>query len=238
MLSVRGLRVEYGPIKAVRSVDLRVEQGEIVALLGANGAGKSSLLNAVAGLVPAAGGSVLLDERELLGVAPERVVRRGIALVPEGRRVFPRLSVGDNLRLGGAIRRDARGLAADRERILALFPILGKRLHQEAGTLSGGEQQMLAIGRALMSRPRLLLLDEPSLGLAPIVVGGIFRLLEELRRDGATLLLVEQNVHLALSIADRGYVMATGRIQSEGAAAELRQSGGIEEAYLGIGVGA
>jgi branched-chain amino acid transport system ATP-binding protein len=238
MLSVRGLRVEYGPIKAVRSVDLRVEQGEIVALLGANGAGKSSLLNAVAGLVPAAGGSVLLDERELLGVAPERVVRRGIALVPEGRRVFPRLSVGDNLRLGGAIRRDARGLAADRERILALFPILSKRLHQEAGTLSGGEQQMLAIGRALMSRPRLLLLDEPSLGLAPIVVGGIFRLLEELRRDGATLLLVEQNVHLALSIADRGYVMATGRIQSEGAAAELRQSGGIEEAYLGIGVGA
>jgi branched-chain amino acid transport system ATP-binding protein len=181
---------------------------------------------------------VLLDERELLGVAPERVVRRGIALVPEGRRVFPRLSVGDNLRLGGAIRRDARGLAADRERILALFPILSKRLHQEAGTLSGGEQQMLAIGRARMSRPRLLLLDEPSLGLAPIVVGGIFRLLEELRRDGATLLLVEQNVHLALSIADRGYVMATGRIQSEGAAAELRQSGGIEEAYLGIGVGA
>jgi branched-chain amino acid transport system ATP-binding protein len=238
MLSVRGLRVEYGPIKAVRSVDLRVEQGEIVALLGANGAGKSSLLNAVAGLVPAAGGSVLLDERELLGVAPERVVRRGIALVPEGRRVFPRLSVGDNLRLGGAIRRDARALADDRERILALFPILSKRLQQEAGTLSGGEQQMLAIGRALMSRPRLLLLDEPSLGLAPIVVGGIFRLLEELRRDGATLLLVEQNVHLALSIADRGYVMATGRIQSEGAAAELRQSGGIEEAYLGIGVGA
>jgi branched-chain amino acid transport system ATP-binding protein len=238
MLCIRGLRVDYGPIRAVRDVDLDVEQGEIVALLGANGAGKSSLLNAVAGLLSAAAGSVTFEGRELVGLPAERIVRRGIAFVPEGRRIFPRLSVADNLRLGGAIRHDHDGVARSRARMLELFPILAARLRQEAGTLSGGEQQMLAIARALMSQPRLLLLDEPSLGLAPIVVREIFTLLEELRDSGTTLFLVEQNVHLALEIADRGYVLATGRIEVEGPAAELRASSGIEETYLGIGVGA
>jgi branched-chain amino acid transport system ATP-binding protein len=236
VLRIEGLRVDYGPIKAVRGVELHVEQGEIVALLGANGAGKSSLLNAVAGLVPASAGRVELEGRELAGRPAERVVRSGIALVPEGRRVFPRLSVRDNLRLGGASQRDSARRARTRETMLELFPVLRQRLRQEAGTLSGGEQQMLAVARALMSSPRLLLLDEPSLGLAPIVVQEIFRLLENLRGTGTTILLVEQNVHLALGIADRGYLMATGQIEGEGTAHELRESGGIEQAYLGVGV--
>jgi branched-chain amino acid transport system ATP-binding protein len=236
LLSVESVRVEYGAIKAVRGVDLRVEQGELVVLLGANGAGKSSLLNAVAGLVAVTAGSVVFDGHEIAGQAAERIVRRGIALVPEGRRVFPRLSVRDNLRLGGASRKDARELGQTRERLLTLFPILRERLGKEAGTLSGGQQQMLAIARALMSKPRLLLLDEPSLGLAPIVVKQIFDLFSELRLDGTTLLLVEQNVHLALEVADRVYVMANGRIEASGTAEQFRASEAIEQAYLGLGV--
>jgi branched-chain amino acid transport system ATP-binding protein len=236
LLSVESVRVEYGAIKAVRGVDLRVEQGELVVLLGANGAGKSSLLNAVAGLVAVTAGSVVFDGHEIAGQAAERIVRRGIALVPEGRRVFPRLSVRDNLRLGGASRKDARELGQTRERLLTLFPILGERLGKEAGTLSGGQQQMLAIARALMSKPRLLLLDEPSLGLAPIVVKQILDLFSELRLDGTTLLLVEQNVHLALEVADRVYVMANGRIEASGTAEQFRASEAIEQAYLGLGV--
>jgi branched-chain amino acid transport system ATP-binding protein len=236
LLQIEGLVVRYGPITAVRDVSLRVDAGEIVALLGANGAGKSSLLNAVAGLVPSAGGEVLFRGEPVQRLPPERVVRRGLALTPEGRRVFPRLSVETNLRLGGAIQRDRDALKASRERVLELFPVLRERLGQEAGTLSGGEQQMLAIGRSLMASPSLLMLDEPSLGLAPLVVERIFDLMGRLRDEGTTLLLVEQNVDRALRIADRAYVLKSGEVEAEGPAAVLRQSAEIERAYLGIGV--
>jgi len=236
ILSVDDLVVRYGPIVAVQNVSLRVRQGEIVALLGANGAGKSSLLKAVVGLVPAAGGQVRFKGEPIGKLAPEAVVRRGISLTPEGRRVFPRLTVADNLRLGGAVTRDRASYDAAYEHVLSLFPILRERIRQNAGTLSGGQQQMLAIGRSLMARPALLLLDEPSLGLAPIIVDQIFELLQRLREEGTTILLVEQNVHRALEIADRAYVLASGRVESQGAAADLRASAEIERAYLGIGV--
>jgi branched-chain amino acid transport system ATP-binding protein len=236
ILTVDDLVVRYGPIVAVQNVSLNVRQGEIVALLGANGAGKSSLLNAVVGLVPVAGGQVKFKGEPLNKLTPEAIVRRGISLTPEGRRVFPRLSVADNLRLGGAVTRDRADYDAAYQHVLSLFPILGERMRQNGGTLSGGQQQMLAIGRSLMARPALLLLDEPSLGLAPIVVDQIFELLERLRSEGTTILLVEQNVHRALEIADRAYVLASGRVESQGEAAALRASAEIERAYLGIGV--
>jgi branched-chain amino acid transport system ATP-binding protein len=236
LLRVDDLVVRYGPIVAVREAGLRVEQGEIVALLGANGAGKSSFLNAIAGLVPVASGRVEFRGEELQRLSPERIVRRGVALTPEGRRVFPRLSVRDNLRVGGVTQRDRVTEDRARDRVLELFPILQERLHQSAGTLSGGQQQMLAIGRSLMSGPSLLLLDEPSLGLAPILVDQIFDLVGRLRAEGVTILLVEQNVHRALEIADRAYVLVNGQVEREGSAAELRSSAEIERAYLGIGV--
>jgi branched-chain amino acid transport system ATP-binding protein len=236
ILTVDDLVVRYGPIMAVQNVSLNVRQGEIVALLGANGAGKSSLLNAVVGLVPIAGGLVKFKGEPINKLTPEAIVRRGISLTPEGRRVFPRLSVADNLRLGGAVTRDRADYDAAFQHVLSLFPILGERMRQNGGTLSGGQQQMLAIGRSLMARPALLLLDEPSLGLAPLVVDQIFELLERLRSEGTTILLVEQNVHRALEIADRAYVLASGRVESQGQAAALRASAEIERAYLGIGV--
>jgi branched-chain amino acid transport system ATP-binding protein len=236
ILSVDDLVVRYGPIVAVQNVSLSVQQGEIVALLGANGAGKSSLLKAVVGLVPVAGGRVTFKDEPINKLTPEAIVRRGISLTPEGRRVFPRLTVADNLRLGGAVTRDRAAYDAAFEHVLSLFPILGERIRQNAGTLSGGQQQMLAIGRSLMARPALLLLDEPSLGLAPIIVDQILELLQRLRAEGTTILLVEQNVHRALEIADRAYVLASGRIESQGEAAALRASAEIERAYLGIGV--
>ncbi len=236
LLRVDDLVVRYGPIVAVREVSVRVGQGEIVALLGANGAGKSSFLNGLAGLVPVSAGRVVFRGEELQRLAPEQIVRRGLALTPEGRRVFPRLSVADNLRLGGVVQRDRAAVDAARERVLSLFPILRERLAQPAGTLSGGQQQMLAIGRSLMAGPALLLLDEPSLGLAPILVDEVFGLIQRLRDEGTTILLVEQNVHRALEIADRAYVLANGQVEREGPASELRQDAEIEKAYLGIGV--
>jgi branched-chain amino acid transport system ATP-binding protein len=234
LLEIDDLSVRYGALVAVRDVSLRVEAGEIVTVIGANGAGKSSLLGAVAGLVPPARGRIAFDGREVTGLPAERIVRLGIALSPEGRRVFPGLTVADNLRLGAASRRDREGIAADRRHVLELFPLLEERLWQAAGTLSGGQQQMLAIGRALMSRPRLLLLDEPSLGLAPIIVERIFELIRLLREQGTTILLVEQNVHRALDLADRAYVLSTGRVDVSGTAAEVRSSNDVERAYLGV----
>jgi branched-chain amino acid transport system ATP-binding protein len=234
MLDVSGLEIRYGPIVAARDVALHVAPREVVALLGANGAGKSSVLNAVAGLVPAAAGAITVDGEPVARRPPEAIVRRGVALSPEGRRVFPKLSVEQNLRLGAAIVKEADRRAAAREHVLELFPILRERLDQAAGTLSGGQQQMLAIGRALMSGPRLLLLDEPSLGLAPIIVGQIFDLVARLREEGVTILLVEQNVRRSLEIADRAYILVNGRIESEGDARALLDRGGLEQAYLGI----
>jgi branched-chain amino acid transport system ATP-binding protein len=236
LFSVERLVVRYGPIVAAREVSLRVGQGEIVALLGANGAGKSSTLNAVAGLVPVTSGRVVFDGREIQRLPAERIVRLGLGLTPEGRRVFPRLSVADNLRLGAVPQGDRAEAEAARRRVLELFPVLEQRLGQAAGTLSGGQQQMLAIGRSLMASPKLLLLDEPSLGLAPILVDQIFDLLARLREQGTTILLVEQNVHRALELADRAYVLANGEIEREGRAADLKASAEIERAYLGIGV--
>jgi branched-chain amino acid transport system ATP-binding protein len=235
LLETDRLVVRYGPIVAVKDVSVRVEQGEIVALLGANGAGKSSFLNAVAGLVPTAGGTTTFDGEEIQRLPAEKIVRRGLALVPEGRRVFGNLSVRDNLRLGGVPQPTREGVSEALERVLELFPVLRERSQQGAGTLSGGQQQMLAIGRAMMSSPTLLLLDEPSLGLAPIIVDEIFELLERLREERTTVMLVEQNVHRALGIADRAYVIAHGLVEREGPAAELRSSADVEQAYLGVG---
>ena len=230
---MQALSVRYGAVQAVRGAGLDVSAGEIVALLGANGAGKSSFLNAVMGLVPPAGGSVRLFGQEIAGLAPERIVRRGMSLTPEGRRVFANLTVEENLTIGAAAIRDRGAAAASREEMLTLFPILAERRQQLAGTLSGGEQQMLAIARSVMSGPRVLLLDEPSLGLAPQVVDRIFELIESLRDRGLTILLVEQNVELSLEIADRGYVLASGQIVLSGRAVELRESESVERAYMG-----
>ena len=233
LLDVAGLEVRYGAIEAIRGAGLEVRKGEIVTLLGANGAGKSSFLNAIMGLVPLAAGRVLLEGEDISGEAPETIVRRGMTLCPEGRRVFVNLTVRENLAIGAATRRrtgDAAAILAD---MLARFPVLAERQEQVAGTLSGGEQQMLAIARAMMSAPRIVLLDEPSLGLAPRVVDTIFEMIVALQHHGATILLVEQNVELALDIADRGYVLESGRVALSGPASELLDSGEVVRAYLG-----
>jgi branched-chain amino acid transport system ATP-binding protein len=232
MLAVAGLSVRYGPVEAVRGVDLAVARGEIVALLGANGAGKSSTLNAIAGLVPIAGGSVALDGAPVGGLSAEALARRGVGLVPEGRRVFAGLTVAENLVLGGAAHLDAAARRARVAEMEARFPILGERRDQRAGLLSGGEQQMLAIARALMARPRLLLMDEPSLGLAPQMVERVFDLIAELRDEGITILLVEQNVPMSLDIADRALVLANGRVALSGTAEAVAASEAVREAYL------
>lgn len=234
MLEVTNLEVRYGAIRAVRGIAFSVHEGELVALLGANGAGKSSTLRCIAGALKAAGGSVRLDGEDVTSAKPETRVRKGIATVPETRDVFPDLTVDENLRLGSYIRRaDKAGVAEDRERMFQLFPRLAERLAQPAGTLSGGEQQMLVITRAMMSRPKVLLLDEPSLGLAPVIVDQIFELIATLKKSGVTILLVEQNVSQALSVADRAYVMRLGTIAAAGTAAAISAPIDISALYLG-----
>jgi branched-chain amino acid transport system ATP-binding protein len=233
LLVVEGLTVAYGSVIAVRDVSLDVAAGEIVTVLGPNGAGKTTLLRTVAGALRPQAGSIAFEDRRVNGLAPEDVVRLGIALVPEGRHVFHALSVQENLAVGAISRRDRDAIRQDVERLLDRFPILRERSGQMAGTLSGGEQQQLAIARALMSRPRMVLLDEPSLGLAPIFVDRIFELIRELRSQGVTILLVEQNVHRALEVADRAYVLSVGRLVASGATDTLLE-GELERAYLGI----
>ncbi|HET6449994.1 MAG TPA: ABC transporter ATP-binding protein [Spirochaetia bacterium] len=234
LLEVSGLHIRYGALEALKGVSLRLNEGEIVTVLGANGAGKSTLLRAISGLLPAATGEVKLAGRSLSRVAPYDVVRLGISHAPEGRRVFATLSVAENLTLGAFTRRRLKAEVSEaRERVFGLFPVLKQRRRQLAGTLSGGEQQMLAIGRALMSEPRVLLLDEPSLGLAPILVDLIFDIIQQINGQGVAILLVEQNARQALACAGRGYVLETGRVTVEGSAAELLSDTRIQEAYLG-----
>ena len=235
MLSVENLSVSYGAIRAVQNVSLRVEEGEIVALLGPNGAGKTSLISAIVGLVPVDAGKITLRDVDITNKKTEDVVRMGVTLTPEGRHVFADLSVGENLRLGAAVRKDAEGVKRDLDELLEMFPILRDRYKAKAQTLSGGEQQQLAIARSMMSKPRLLMLDEPSLGLAPRLVEQIFELISTLRGRGLTLLVVEQNAHDALLFADRAYVLSTGRIRYEGSAHELASSEDLMTHYLGTG---
>jgi branched-chain amino acid transport system ATP-binding protein len=232
MLRVDDLHVYYGKIHALKGVTLDVRRGEIVALLGNNGAGKTTTLKSVSGLLAPRQGALILEGQPLAGVPPHDIVARGIAHVPEGRRIFNRLTVRENLMMGAYLRNDA-GVARDLERVFALFPRLEERVGQVAGTLSGGEQQMLAIGRALMASPRLLLLDEPSMGLAPVLVEQIFQTIADINRQGMTMLLVEQNAAMALAIAHRGYVLETGTIALAGTAAELAENPDVRRAYLG-----
>ncbi len=232
MLKVEALDVAYGEIQALRGVALEVGRGEIVTILGNNGAGKTTTLKTISGLLHPTAGTITLEDEPLVGVPAHAIVARGVAHVPEGRRIFNRLTVRENLTMGAYLRSDA-GIAADLDRVFALFPRLAERLTQVAGTLSGGEQQMLAIGRALMATPRLLLLDEPSMGLAPVLVEQIFDTISDINRQGMTILLVEQNAAMALSIAHRGYVLETGSIALEGTAAQLSDNADVRRAYLG-----
>ncbi len=232
MLELSTVSVSYGMIDALNGVSLTVRRGEIVALIGANGAGKSTTLMTISGVNALRSGTISFEGRAISGRPVHEIVRSGISQVPEGRRIFPRMTVRENLEMG-AFTRQRNELVADLERVFALFPVLAERRRQPGGTLSGGEQQMLAIGRALMTRPSLLLLDEPSLGLAPIIVSRIFRIITEINQQGTTILLVEQNAKAALRLAQRAYVMETGRIVMEGPAAQLEKDPGIKKAYLG-----
>lgn len=233
LLQTRKLAVSYGGIQAVKGIDLEVHAGELVCLIGANGAGKTTTLKSLCGLLRPSSGEVLFDGRSLANVAVHDMVKQGIALVPEGRGIFGRLSVAENLLMGAYVRNNAKEVSADMERIYAMFPRLQERSGQKAGTLSGGEQQMLAIGRALMSRPKLLLLDEPSMGLAPIMVQKIFEVIRNIAAEGVTILLVEQNAMLALSVASRGYVLDTGTITLQDTAQSLISNPNVRRAYLG-----
>jgi branched-chain amino acid transport system ATP-binding protein len=234
MLEIQDLHVYYGGIHALHGISLRVPDGQIVALLGANGAGKSTTLRTISGIVRPTEGDVLLDGKSLIGLRSFEVLRRGVAMVPEGRRVFTNLTVSENLRLGAYARQDSQEVQHDVEEVFALFPRLKEREKQSAGTLSGGEQQMLALGRALMSKPRVLMIDEPSLGLAPILAQGVFQKLKELNEVGQTILLIEQNARAALSIADYAYILETGSIVLEGPAKELSEQDEVRKSYLGV----
>jgi len=233
MLSIKNLAVHYGGIRALRGISLDVPAGKIVTLIGANGAGKSTTLNSIMGLVKASSGSISWNGRDIFGAKTKNVVESGIVLVPEGRRVFPNLSVDENLTLGAYARNNRAEIEADRERIFGLFPRLKERHKQKAGTFSGGEQQMLAVGRALMSKPTVLRMDEPSLGLAPMFVGMIFDIIRQINSTGVTVLLVEQNAKAALNVADTGYVMETGSISFSGSGKELLEDDRVRKAYLG-----
>jgi len=238
MLRLKNLNTFYGKVHALKNVSLHLNAGEIVTLIGANGAGKTTILNAISGVIPAADGEILFQMEKILTLSPDKIVKRGIAQVPEGRQVFKPLSVADNLLLGAYLRfrqnESKSDILQDMQEIFTLFPRLEERRNQLAGTLSGGEQQMLAIGRAMMTRPKLLLLDEPSMGLAPLVVQEIFKVIDNLRhKHGTTVLLVEQNAKAALKLADRGYVIETGKIILEGLASELQSNNEVQRAYLG-----
>jgi branched-chain amino acid transport system ATP-binding protein len=233
MLAVDGLELRYGRVSAVRSISLHVDQGELVSLVGPNGAGKSSTLLAIAGALAPSAGTITLDGTRIDGRGPEVVARLGLNLVPEGRGVFTQLTVEENLRLGATLRTDRRGVESDLEGLLEHFPVLQRYLSANAGKLSGGEQQQLVIARALMAKPRLLLIDEPSLGLAPLLVDRIFEIIEDLRANGATLLLVEQLAHRAVAVSDRSYVLSRGEIIASGRAEEVAQAVDLESAYLG-----
>ena len=233
LLALKDLHVSYGGIRAVKGIDIEVAPGELVCLIGANGAGKTTTLKAITGIVHTAAGSIRYDGHELAGRRVHEVARMGLALVPEGRGVFPQLTVGENLAMGAFARNERKAIAADSEKVFAMFPRLKERRLQTAGTLSGGEQQMLAIGRALMSRPKLLLLDEPSMGLAPIMVERIFEVIRAIAAEGVTMLLVEQNARLALEASHRGYVLESGLVTLSGEAKSLLENPRVREAYLG-----
>ena len=233
MLEIKNIVCRYGKVEAVKGVSLRVRQGELVTIIGANGAGKSSTLKAISGLLPPASGSISFEGVDITHATPQRILSMGIAHCPEGRRVFPQMSIQENLEIGAYRRRDKAGIAADMNRIFESFPKLQERRQQMAGTLSGGEQQMLAIGRALMSRPKLVLFDEPSLGLAPNIVEKVFEIIERVRADGATVLMVEQNAYAALDMCDRAYLYESGSLALEGSGAELINDPHVRKAYLG-----
>ena len=233
MLKIDDLKVRYGGIEAVKGISFEVPEGAIVTLIGANGAGKSTTLRTIAGLVKPASGRIHLQAEDITGMSPDKIVTRGITLVPEGRRVFPDLTVLENLKVGAYLRRNKDEIEHDLQWVYDLFPRLKERSWQAAGTLSGGEQQMLAVGRALMSRPKLIMMYEPSLGLAPIIVKGIFDIIKEINRMGVTVLLIEQNANMALKIADVGYVLETGRITLTGSGLELLRNEDVKKAYLG-----
>ena len=234
MLSIENVHVHYGRIHAVKGISLNLEQGEIVTLIGNNGAGKSTTLRAIVGLEPCSGGRIVFEGRDLEALRTDKRVRLGMALSPEGRRIFPGLTVMENLEMGAYSRKKDASVRQDQERVFSLFPRLKERIGQLGGTLSGGEQQMLAIGRALMAQPRLLLLDEPSLGIAPILTQQIFETIKEIRKQGTTIMLVEQNANLALTVADRGYVIETGEIVLQGPCSSLKTDPAVQRSYLGV----